>query len=513
MASMPAMKAPETGNGGYWEATAPAPDGPFAGASVWDRITNAVEDVGDFVFGASEPPAMKQAGRQITSLTKLPPDQQAAAIAKMSAAEFNNMLSNADYDDKERMKSLVENTTDPERKLELWGAYHKAHASLGVFQYDDKDLDSAERERQKHARQLTSLETHSEVNDEMLELRGRKGGFTAADVDALMQRKSLEHDIEMRHATNLTSSTTHRDAKHPRGEHIHWDVDELQVMDRSLAQVPKEHLAGVTEFHRTNIDPDNPEGGGGWHGPSTGRVAITDFGVDNQWPLTRQKREHADEHDIQASENVRPLEEVVLHEIGHSVHHENTAAFEKYSGLQGWKPQGLGEVATIPGAIPGPRTEGGEAPYDYGKKNRKEMFAEHYTMAVNTPEQVHADFVEGPSRRAADAEKELRALQAERDKDLAKPKPGWNAARWKAELKQHEDRVARARAEQDVRRQEFDIMRNDVFHTNKAQAQAEQRLAAQGLDEKQLEAFRSRAATASTPAQLKRLEADAFRTR
>jgi hypothetical protein len=73
-------------------------------------------------------------------------------------------------------------------------------------------------------------------------------------------------------------------------------------------------------------------------------------------------------------------------------------------------------------------------------------------------------------------------------------------------LQKSKDDFAAAQKEQAARKAQFDIMRDDIFHTNTETDAAVKRLQAKGTDPAKITEFRAKAARASTPQQINVLE-------
>ena len=65
-----------------------------------------------------------EANEAMNILNSLPADQQGEAVKQLDKAAFDNLLDQVPEKRREEFKSLVDNTHDPERKLQLWGEQH-----------------------------------------------------------------------------------------------------------------------------------------------------------------------------------------------------------------------------------------------------------------------------------------------------------------------------------------------------------------------------------------------------
>ena len=264
---------------------------------------------------------------------------------------------------------------------------------------------------------------------------------------------------------------------------------------------------------------------------------------------------------------VQRVELALTHEIGHDVAHNNATAFEAFKKAGGWhavdakdlRADGLADddiekirrsqqtssegpvvqnessyytrnvhdpkhefwaqdkTATpaqhvtrdgiSTGANESMLDDKGDDTWNYAKSNPAEHFADVYAKAVHVPEKLHADLVQMPQEaaRAAHAqleakERELQALATSR-----RTAPG-QIAMLEMEIEEARKAVAYADRAADQRGEQFRIMREDVFRTDKAATQARARLQFLNVDPKQLVAFDERAARLSTPEQIAALE-------
>jgi hypothetical protein len=146
---------------------------------------------------------------------------------------------------------------------------------------------------------------------------------------------------------------------------------------------------------------------------------------------------------------------------------------------------------SLPGkgeAVPGDGPKGNKDPWAYAQTRGYEQFAEHYDRAMHVPEKVYKDLVENPHDDTEKARRNVTAATTDADRKLAQAK------------------LAAAERVESVRKQSYDLMRNDIFGTNKEQTAAEQRLASRGVTPVKLAVFRERAAAASTPDQIHVIE-------
>jgi len=518
---------------------------------------------GDSVFGPSDDKAT--AGMRV--LTGLPPHLQGDAIAKLSAEQFQNLLIGVPEGKREELAALVKNTADPERKLQLWGTYHKAHVTADVAR--DKPGTDAESQRRHAARDTAAKSTHGEVDEEMAFMHQQAAttgkALSITDVNDLIARKDTEHAMEMKYNMNFTNEGGARISGangSALGSHIHWKNDELKMLDNTLAQLPDAHLAGnpnLKQMKRTEQIPwDNQPT---WLAGSSGGgdILIGDKGAGlsgNDMRHAGDLRELVDPALATRSSRVSPLEMTVTHELGHDMQDRDAADYAEYKRIMGWQTHdaastGLAapqlalleagrqnhytsrsyvtdsnkdfrvdpnDPATGPhhyrstnaGAIPakGQHELGASGDTDtwgYARTNDNEMFAEHYAKAVQVPEMLHKDLVTRPEKAVSDAQADITRLEALKTAG-ASLNPLQTVA-IDAQLATARTTLASAQDAQSLRRREFDVMRDKVFNTDAAQVATEARLQAKGISSTKLDEFKKKAATASTPAQLATIEA------
>lgn len=493
-----------------------------------DAVTDASIDLSGFV---------PEGKRGMERLTALPPHLQSEAVSRLSREEFVALLESTPEADREGLKALVDNVKNPQRKLELWGAYHKAHAKLDA-QRRMGDATDPEQLRRHVARMNAADSTGGEVDDEVMSLvNGAVAGtpITLAAVEALMKRKEKEHALEMKYNVNFTNQKDGR-VHSNKGSHIHWSSDELDAIDDGLSQVPEAHTRGNTslrEIRRSETDLDSK-------GKPRGTLADTSQDglirvFDNGTKLTGKS----------------PLDTNIVHELGHTIERHEPAGYAAYLKAAGWHQSDGSELTpeekakldkaskdglavdaptlvkngkryqrsrygdgymvvdddAIPQASESKPRRGDTDPWSYARTNPKDDFAEHYSMAALEGSDVYTDLVTAPRKVITEKEQEIERLVA-----LEKSYKDIGASENDKAVLHNEIRVARLdlvriKATADKRKAQFDVMRDKVFHTNDAQAAAEKRLAAKGLTPAQMQDFKDKAATASTPAQLKRIEA------
>ena len=465
------------------------------------------------------------------ALLKLPSHLIGPAIARLSQEEFNSLLDAVPDGNREELKHLVKNTTDPGRKIQLWSVYHKAHVMADAA----KDPAGTDKEsKRRHAAKVKAAKaTAAEVDEETMFMAQQAGAtghmFTVEDVDKLIERKDTEHAMEMKYNVNFTNQGGAR----ADGSHVHWGKNELEQLDKTLERMPEAHLAGnagITEVKRQDKVF--------WDAAKTieigGMATGTEIQVGDSVASTGPSGEKRELADPKYGEDVSWMEWLLTHELGHNVGNKYEAAYNKYQKANGWKahPKGTrkltsdekaileakrgnrfdnratlnkggrtyeidqdsdGYISSIQGAVPtggesATGSIGGGDPWAYARTRGHEQFAEHYDRAMHVPEKVYKDLIETPHLAVERAQTKL------------------DAATTEAEKKQAKRELETAKRAEKVRKESFHLMRDDVFNADKAQADAEARLIARNVDPDELIKFKEEAAKASTPDQIAVLE-------
>lgn len=276
----------------------------------------------------------KQANRGLDALTSLPADVQGKAIGTLPKDQFDNLVSEVPKDRREEFESLVQNTTDPDRKLQLWAGYAKSHAHNEADRkkgdtghwYGRSD-EQKKNKRENDARQGAADHTDDEVDEEVKHLRDlEKSGtpITAAEVDKLYERKKIETGIEMKFAINLTNDTDGGkvdDADNAPTQRRVWSKGELEELDKTLSRLPPEHRDNLKTIRRSGVDQDWNDTTKQWQaGPNTGaymtpggEMRFFDAGISGQ-----MRHQGGGETDFQGNP-ITAIEENIPHELGHSV--------------------------------------------------------------------------------------------------------------------------------------------------------------------------------------------------
>jgi hypothetical protein len=447
-------------------------------------------------------------------------DHQGQIIDGLDDKAFDNLLDRLPDNQLERIKSLVDASQNPKRKLRLWRAQHMATARndlqkyKGDFGTEDEQDEKQEAAEAKYNRRKKGVDaTSHEVDKESKKLLDKGDQLTVADIDKMRERKDKELEVEMKHNINLVAQDApRRDPGDPYKIHetdpdVVWSRQEISQLDKGLDKLPKRHTEdanSVSTYMRKSNSYQDHKGG--------------EYHVENQTidVYDGANRELADRN------YAPPVEYSVVHEVGHEVETENEATFAKFKKTAGWQQstradlekQGVSEEELDTGdvrhhsqgklitkqfgvdkydvvddtAIPSQdetKNERGK----YSTNNAQEHWAEMYAQAVETPELLYADYIEGPAAK-------LKKVQAD-----------------VADGKATQADLAHAQKMVKQRRELFDIIRNDVFRGEKETAAAVARLQQNGVGADALRAFKEKAARVSTPQQIEALEQQALRAR
>jgi hypothetical protein len=383
----------------------------------------------------------------VDQISELTPEEQTAELGDMADEQFERVLDQVPAGDQAKLETLISNCEDPKRKLLLWQRYHN---TINKREIDEaapeeevgEDPDAmAERVR----REEIVRTTETEIEDDITALEESGEELTLDQVDELIRRKELESDIEMKHGINVTTAGGTR----ANGTRIIWTEEQLAVMRDSLDQLPASIINDRKVLSEIRRDDENEAGDNGVNDPNGGVITMFDKGTTMDTTTEPLKREMGDPV---LDEDITWMEQVLMHEIGHSVHNQN---LDKHLPVF--------DQATE-------HKEGSQ---------HAEYFSEHFKYAMLTPE-YYAKFA-------------LDEKQAEHDaavKALAK-NPNDPAL---------QEAAAFAKKNMDGYKAMHTHMREKVFHTHKY----EEAYAAQ-LSEDDAKDFRERAARLSTPEQLGRL--------
>lgn len=417
----------------------------------------------------------------------------------------------------------------------------------------------------RHRRRVAAtVSTHGEVDAAQTKLLAKAKGLSLADVDALIERKELEYGVEREHNLNLTSEgVDYNGGRYAPGA---WSKSELELVQATLQRLPEEHVRDTFSTINRVSTPHLGDMTRGLHRDDTVHIldaANAGFGAHDGDPRTLAGDAMAAKHGA----TVQPLENVLTHELGHDVAARHPAAFAAFQKAGGWNavdvdalerdglsPEAIEQVrnskqtfsgghpatsdskyytknvldeehafwaqdkTAIPRRIadqngvpdPAPESLGdgrGNEMWGYAKSNPSEHFADVYQKAVQAPTRLHADLVSLPQKAAATARKELDAASgslagARREKA---PDPAQVAA-LEREVAAAEAKDAYARRAAQQRGEQFDIMRNDVFHTDEAARLSAARLKFMNVPAARIAEFEQAAVSAATPDQIAVLE-------
>lgn len=528
--------------------------------------------------GVFNPVTDGEATDALRNISALPQALRGRVMEGMDKDAFVRLLDNVPDKKPEDWKALYESTHDPERKLLLWAEYHKAQAQGDVTRLGESGSDDATQRRNK-LRGNAASETQSEVDDEVAHLKKliKEGKATEKDILALDERKQLEHRLEMEFNVNLTSERGSGGfLGFGKRERRVWTLDELKQIQSSFQRLPKDMVANngaLEEIHR-EADDNGDKGTGGYHSGKLIKMFDSGSGTLSQPQSTgwRFDGEQSKLGGHEAGHEVTPFEAVMVHEIGHAVHDENGPAgklLERFMQNAGWSRYSTGELkdamragllaegkkpeeidamidanvkklkdnrkenysvrptVTVNGKVyevdpysgkflsyDEGKISGGSR-WGYARSNPLDHFAEHYSMAVHNPEQLHEDLVKKPKEevdtREAERDVKKRALEKMESEGKA------SAAELKAlrdDVASTEKRLAEARSSRDSLEKEWSLMRNDVFHTDTTtqQESAELKKALAGLPADKQDAaqkieaqFETESARCATPEQVMRL--------
>lgn len=387
--------------------------------------------------------------------------------------------------------------------------------------------------------------------------KSKKGQLTLSEVDQLRDRKDREYQIELDSNVNLTAEEP--DAT---GKAAHWAKDDLVQVQGTLARLPRvQDPDSVAQLHR--VRSGGPFVGANYD-HATNSINVSDLarGSSKGFRHDGDERELVSKQFQQANgKTISTMELVVTHEIGHDVHTKNASAFAAFQKAAGWhrvkvdvlRADGVSEKGiakleerrtnpsgkisdfqgdthmynadpetkdlfwALPiGAIP---TNEESAPsvstddsWSYAKVNAREHFAEMYAKAVHVPEKLHEDLIVRPDAAAIAAHEHSRKVRRRLDDAQALAVRGAYPELMLAYLRMNarvaDTDVTYRESARDLRKAQFEVMRNDVFDTDRAVQVSIQRLQLMNVSSDKIQRFKERAAAASTPEQVAYLEAE-----
>lgn len=479
-----------------------------------------------------------EARDSVTLLSSLPAAECGRVVSMMDPACFERILGTLPAYSHRLLGPLLESCTDPERKLRLFGVYHKAAIRSDARQQRQKTKDEGvlgkqtddqkENQRLNQRRDSILEATDAEIDEETAFLIERQKGGTALslqDVDALIQRKEYEHRIEMKYNVNLTNDIqqgNRRQADAKPTDRVTWSEKELTQLDAGLGRLPIEHVRNnqhLSEIRRTKLDKewdkdkkewvDDPHVGG-YASPSDHSVHITDTGASGA-PWRTPKTSALAHHRADGTgreQQLSLMEEVIGHEIGHNVHQQDAALFQRFQAATGWEHL---DRTTLKARLmaPAPAGQGLDATnadkkvkeldWDYAHSNPQDHFAEYYVKAIHAPESLYEQLKAKPSQELAEARKDVSRLQRRGSKTAA------------AHIAAAKDKARQAERDQQSREKQWAILREDVFHLRQGDVDGRVAAFTAKLPANKVQlarAFKQKAAMCMTPQQLQDLEAE-----
>lgn len=406
------------------------------------------------------------------------------------------------------LNTLFQQSDHPATRIDLWEAHHKSQARTTLLAqavplapidprqqeiYSGRRLDAEASAEELRRRQNWSFSFDSTKNRQI------------DDVSALKARATI---LEQRHGISLRSTEPKRLRLQDQRGHRSFTGDELDTIDSTLSRLPRGHVRGNPELNflrreQYPVGSDSNDGTGAAYSPNDRGVNVYDKA--NVGPYRAQGQTsllggHPHGHQVTA------MEDVLTHEIGHSVHKNMDQAFTAFKGHAGW--QAFGSQNAVRGALThgnamnnlaatgiinaleqdrdrefyqrAPQQHGGyhymvdpdhanqyfrrpinripgdagtpqSAQHDYmayARTSPNEHFAEMYSQMVHTPERVHADYISSP---------EQRYQQAHQAYEQQRSTASFAALHGLARVRDER------RAQRDALRGQWRTMREDVF--------------------------------------------------
>jgi hypothetical protein len=309
----------------------------------------------------------------------------------------------------------------------------------------------------------------------------------AAQVDEMIKRKRAELAVELRHTVKLTED-----------HGAHWSVKELGVVDTLLDRIPQDQLVGLGEINRTHIIKDRdgePRQGPVAKGvPAATNYAKHEIGMYDAGFIDGGRRQGVTSELSGRGRTVPGMgyvDQTLAHELGHWQHVKNAAAKTKFNKVSGWDA----------GAPVLPSGDG----WGYAATHSDEHFAELYTDAINTPEMLYRDMIDGPQAAQRAAQDRWVATQQSLMGAIMLGDPAVIAAvTAKAEAERVKmEQAAKTTSSLDA---QWHLMREDVFGvTERDLALATARVHKAGADGAKLSEFQQKAKMVMTKDQLEHL--------
>jgi hypothetical protein len=498
------------------------------------------------------------ASKAVDLLLEVDDKHRAKVIDDLDPKAFQNLLDRVPDSEREKIEGLVDASQNPKRKLQMWAVVHKARAGNDLEKYKgdfgdpDDQTEAQQRSQNAFERRSDGVESDAhEVDAEVARMMAKadKGQLTIAEIDAMRERKDLELKVETTYNINLIAQTRPRDD----GSAVEWTKADLEQTNTALSQIPRDQLAdpkmATTLIRRATIPFQSPRAE--YRGADHAIDVYDDAeSAESQARVVPPRSLKSDEFTKQHGAAIDPLEYTLTHEIGHNVADEHHAAYDKFRKVGNWEDritekdirrEGAtdSDVATLEDirrsadarlsiahgdkrfSTTNSPDKGVYSSVDatavpdtpqmtYAARNSSEHFAEMYAQAVLSPETLYKQYVASPTLaadQARSAVKQQRELIAAMETNPGVSTQAVEDAKRKLAAEEADVKVKEKAQQQQG--QEFGIMRNDVFGTDKAQTAAEARLHAAGLSPERIAEFHERAAHASTPEQIETIEHDA----
>lgn len=482
-----------------------------------------------------------EASSALDGILSLKPELQGKVIDQLSADQLNELLAKVPPDQRVKFDTLYKNTTDPDKKLQLWSEYYKSTANnkVDAEQQDVSIWDWSADGKKKHDSNgkwdKIGGTTGTEADQEVAKLQEqiKAGKATMADVDKMIERKNKEQELELKYGIALTNDAGSEGfLGWGKRDGAVWSKDELDKLETTLSRIPASNLhenPGMNEIYRAGKQDD-------WRGlyePSKRRVSVSDSGAEN---IVH------DRHDP-----LTTLLATSAHEIGHAFAEAHPDIYNDFNDAVGWKTigsqadlkkqlvaagmpeeeagkkveamfktkdEGYGTRGTITyggrtyaidqydrgsvlsfkeGAIPD-----GHA-WSYGRGSPDEYWADLYSRCVHQPDTAYDALVSGPKQQTETTKKDLESANKALS-DLT------TAGASEDQIKAAKDRVDQLNAQLDLakrteasRGEQWKIMRERVFKTDDSDIQA---LTAPAGKEQVYADYKLEAAKCATPIQL-----------
>jgi hypothetical protein len=270
--------------GGIWESALPqnqaAPRQPN-GPAVNDAVSHVQTQL---INGPMTKP--EDAIAAMHTLNDLPPGQQAMAIQQMDSLSFHTLIEEVPPEKRVELENLVSNTHDPRRKLELWAECQKSTTNAEA-KARDVELGKGDDDRKRAANDVNAASDNGREVDAETKLLLAKKDLTEKDVQALMDRKKAERDLEKKYDINLGYDAAETDPAKRRT----WTQGDIARLEGKLAKLPPDQRAFEAEkFKRSAADADT----------SGGQVTVSDAELGSAAAPTRDVAVAHAQHELAA---------------------------------------------------------------------------------------------------------------------------------------------------------------------------------------------------------------------